>query len=65
MKYFEPTYWIMMNIALVNWLISSVDLFSKIAALVIAIMTIFYLNEKREGQKLDNEKKRKELDGKI
>ena len=65
MKYFEPTYWIMMNIALVNWLMSSLDLFSKIAALVIAIMTIFYLNEKRKGQKLDNELKKKELDGKI
>ena len=62
MKYFEPTYLVFLTITVINWLVSSVDLFTKVAALIIAIMTIFYLNEKRKGQKLDNELKKKELD---
>ena len=62
MKYFESTYWVMMSIALVNWLTSAVEISSKIAALLIAVMTVLYLIEKYKGQKIDNEIKRKELE---
>jgi len=61
MKYFESTYWVMMSIALVNWLTSAVEISSKIAALLIAVMTVLYLIEKYKGQKIDNKIKRKEL----
>ena len=52
----------MMSIALVNWLTSAVEISSKIAALLIAVMTVLYLIEKYKGQKIDNEIKRKELE---
>lgn len=62
MKYLEYTYWAINAIALGNWLLSTVGVASKIAALVVTIITIFYLNEKRKGQKLDNKLKQKQLD---
>ena len=66
MKYYEPTYLTILVISLVNWLMSAVEFGSKLAALGIAIMTVFYLYQKYKGQKLDNELKQKELNnGKV
>jgi hypothetical protein len=62
MKYYEPTYLTVLVVSLINWLVASVEVSSKIAALMIAIMTIFYLYQKYKGQKLDNDIKRKQLE---
>ena len=64
MKYFEPTYYFILSLSIVNWLLSSADVLSKLAALVIAVLTIFYLYEKYKGVRLDNKKKKQELDDK-
>lgn len=61
MKLFEPAYFTLLTISLVNWIVSAVDLGSKLAAFAIAVMTIFYLYEKYKGLKIDNKIKKKQL----
>lgn len=63
MKYYEPTYLAVLMTSIITWLLSSVDILSKLAALGIAILSLVYLYHKIKGQQLDNEKKKQELNG--
>lgn len=60
-KYFEPTYLVILVISIIDWLVSAVDLGSKLTALGIAVLTFFYILHKMKGQKLANEKLKEEL----
>ena len=61
-KYYDPAYWTLVVISMINWLLTAVDLGSKLAALGISIITILYLYKKLQGQILDNKLKKKELE---
>ena len=63
MKYFEPTYITILMTSIITWLLSSVDILSKLSALGIAVLSLIYLYFKIKGQILDNKKKEKELKG--
>ena len=39
-KYYDPAYWTLVVISMINWLLTAVDLGSKLAALGISIITI-------------------------
>lgn len=43
MKYFEPTYLILLSSSMINWLLSAKDLISGLTALVLGIMTVVYM----------------------
>jgi hypothetical protein len=61
MRWFEPTYLLMLSISIINWLVSAVDFGSKIFALIIGILTAFYIFEKLKGERLNNIEKRRRL----
>lgn len=56
LKYFEPTYLTILSISIINWVMSASDIISFILATLLSILTLFYINEKRKGQKLANKK---------
>lgn len=43
MKYFEPTYLVLLSSSMINWLLSAKDVISGLTALTLGVMTIFYM----------------------
>jgi len=62
MKYFEPTYYLFLSTSMINWLLSAKDVISGITALVLGIMTIFYMWFKIKDMMLSVKLKNRELD---
>ena len=62
MKYFEPTYLVLLAGSLVRWLVSTKDLFSDLAAIVLGTMTIVYMYYKIKDMILSVKIKRKNLE---
>jgi hypothetical protein len=61
MKYFEPAYLIMLSASIINWLISTKDTFSFIAAIVLSILTSYYMYWKAQEMKTIYLLKKEEL----
>lgn len=61
MKYFEPTYLILLSSSMINWLLSAKDIISGLTALTLGIMTIFYMWFKIKDMMLSVKLKNKEL----
>ena len=61
MKYLEPTYLILLSSTMVNWLLSAKDLISGITALVLGIMTVFYMWLKIKDMILSVKLKKRQL----
>lgn len=61
MKWFEPTYLILLASSLVNWLLSTKDLFSDLAAIILGAMTIIYMYYKIKDMVLTVKIKKKQL----
>ena len=43
MRYFEPTYLILLSSSMINWLLSTKDFISGLTALLLGLMTIVYM----------------------
>ena len=61
MKYFEPTYLIILSASIAKWLVSGVDLMSKLLALLVGFMTAIYMYYKIENLVIDNKIKKRKL----
>jgi len=60
-KYFEPVYLIFLSASIVNWLISTKDLISFIAAIILSILTSYYMWWKAQEMKANYLIKKEEL----
>lgn len=67
MKYFEPTYLLLLASSMINWLLNAKDFISGLTAIVLGIMTIFYMWFKINDMMLSVKLKRKQLEenGKV
>jgi hypothetical protein len=67
MRYFEPTYLILLSSSMINWLLNAKDIVSGLTALVLGVMTIFYMWFKIKDMMLSVKLKRKQLkdNGKV
>lgn len=61
MKYFEPTYLLLLSSSMINWLLSAKDIISGITAIILGIMTIVYMWFKIKDMMLSVKLKNKEL----
>lgn len=61
MRYLEPTYLVLLSSSMINWLLSAKDIISGLTALVLGIMTIFYMWFKIKDMMLSVKLKNKEL----
>jgi hypothetical protein len=61
MKYFEPTYLILLSSSMINWLLSAKDIISGITALVLGLMTIVYMWFKIKDMMLSFKLKQRQL----
>lgn len=61
MKYFEPTYLLLLSSSMINWLLNAKDLISGLTALVLGIMTILYMWFKIKDIMLSVKIKKKQL----
>ena len=61
MKYFEPTYLLFLTSSMINWLLSAKDIISGLTAIVLGIMTIFYMWFKIKDMILSVKIKKKQL----
>ena len=62
MRYFEPTYLILLSSSMINWLLNAKDLISGLTALVLGIMTVVYMYFKIKDMVLNVKLKRKQLE---
>jgi len=61
MKYFEPTYLILLSSSMINWLLQAKDVISGITALVLGIMTVVYMYFKIKDMMLSYKLKQRQL----
>lgn len=61
MKYFEPTYLILLSSSMINWLLQAKDIISGLTALVLGIMTIVYMYFKIKDMMLSYKLKQRQL----
>jgi len=61
MKYFEPTYLILLSSSMINWLLQAKDIISGITALVLGIMTVVYMYFKIKDMMLSYKLKQRQL----
>jgi hypothetical protein len=61
MKYFEPTYLILLSSSMINWLLQAKDVISGITALVLGGMTVVYMYFKIKDMMLSYKLKQRQL----
>ncbi len=61
MKYFEPTYLLLLSGSLIKWLFTAKDLIGSVTAIVLGIMTIVYMYYKIKDMMLSVKIKKKQL----
>lgn len=61
MKYFEPTYLVLLAGSMMNWLLSTKDIISSLTAIVLGVMTVFYMWFKIKDMVLSVKLKKKQL----
>ena len=61
MRYFEPTYLILLSSSMVNWLLNAKDIVSGLVALVLSIMTVVYMYFKINDMILNVKLKKRQL----
>lgn len=61
MKYFEPTYLILLSSSMINWLLQAKDIISGLTALVLGIMTVVYMYFKIKDMMLSYKLKQRQL----
>jgi hypothetical protein len=61
MKYFEPTYLILLSSSMINWLLQAKDIISGLTALVLGVMTVVYMYFKIKDMMLSYKLKQRQL----